>query len=341
MKARAWIPPLLGVLLVQLVLITWIWRDTGEPPALPSSPLLQFDPDKITRIQISGGTNTLDIERDGTDWVLPGNYDFPAGAFQVDRLLDALDGLRPGVAVATTADAAKRFRVAPDDYERRIRLFVADQQLAELYVGEAAGPRRVYGRVGGQTLIYPLTFDAFQAETRPDAWTDKTWLHRDMGDIKAIALPGIALTRDGDGWQLAGLADGEQTDQEKADELVSRLADLNFMAVVGRTDEPPPGKPLFDAKLTLTGDKMVTYHFVDPGQGGDPLLSVSDGPFVFRIASFVVKPLHNARRDQLVIAEPAVLPVPPLQPQTDPDDVDITPVPATPPKETAEPAPLS
>ncbi len=321
MRSSRAIPLLLLLLIAQVALTVWLWRGSAAAPPLPTMPLLQLDRSAVTRIEINGAGQTLDILRQADQWVLPAKGGFPAGAAQVDHLLQSLKNLQPGFAVATSADAATRFRVAEDRYERRIRLFSDDRELVTLYLGDAAGPRRVFGRVKGRQAIYPLTFDAYQAEPRVEAWTDKTWLHRDPADIKSVKLGDIVLARDGDGWQLAGLADGERTDQDKAWALVSRLTDLNFMAVVGKVDKVPEGASLFDAQLTLTGDIIVTYRFTDPGQGGDPLLRLSDRDFVLRIASFTVKPLQETTRAQLVVAAP----VPPLVPDPKTHQTPFTP----------------
>jgi hypothetical protein len=125
-----------------------------------------------------------------------------------------------------------------------------------------------------------------------------------VADITSLRIGDIRLERDGDGWRLADLAEGEVTDQDAAAALVARLAGLNFMAVVGGGKSLPSGKPLLDAELTLSGGVTVQYRFVDPGQQGDPLLWVSDRDHVLRIASFTFQPLAAASRAQLLVSRP-------------------------------------
>lgn len=298
MRVQPLLPWLTGLLIVQVLLAVWLWRGDTQP-ALPAGSLLGFDGAAVDGIEISDGERALKLVRTGEGWVLPALFDFPAAGFRVDGLLAELAVLKPGLAVATSAAAAKRFRVADEGFERRVRLLAGDAVAAELYVGDAAGPRRAYGRVGGETAIYPLAFTTFQAAVNVDDWTDKTLLHRDPATIAGITLGDIHLERDGDAWLLADLAEGETTDADAAAGLVSRLANLDFAGVHGPA-KLPQGKLLLSVALTLSDGTQVDYRFVDPGQQGDPLLEVSDRDFVLRIASYVFQSIGEVTRDKLV-----------------------------------------
>ena len=299
MKVQRWIPVLVALLAVQLLLGLWLWS-AGEEATPARSKLLAFDHKAVDVIEISDGAGrTLWLNKTAEGWRLPGHFDFPAAAFRVDALLDRLAGLRPGLAVATSAEAAGRFRVAKDGFERRIRLLAGDKVLAELYLGDAAGPRYAYGRAAGETAIHQLAFTAPDADTGAGEWTDKTYLHRDTEGLVRVTVGDIRLERQGDAWKPAGLAEGEQSDADAAAALVQHLATLNFMAVAGRKEPPPKGKPLLDAQLVYQDGRQVDFRFIDPGQGGDPLLLVSDRDHVLRIGSYAVKPLLEAGREAL------------------------------------------
>ena len=311
MRLQRLIPWLIVLLVAQLALTLLLWRDDAGQLPVAAGPLLSFDRAAVDGIEISDGKQTLQLRKVGDHWVLPDVFDFPAAGFRVGGLLDELGALRSGLPVATSAASARRFRVAGDGFERRLRLMQGDTELAVLYLGDAAGPRRAYGRAGGDTAIYPLDFTAFQADATHDGWTDKTLLHREVAEITALRIGDIQLERDGGGWKLAGLAEGERTDQDAAAALVARLAGLDFMAVLGPVEAAPAGSALLDAELTLGDGKRVQYRFTDPGQGGDPLLRVSDRDHVLRIGSHVFAPLKAAGRDSLVShadAVPAELP---------------------------------
>jgi hypothetical protein len=300
MKTQRWIPALAVLLAVQLLLGLWLWSP-GEQAARARTGLLAFDRQAVDAVEISDGEGrTQHLEKTADGWRLPGHFDFPASAFRVDGLLDSLADLRPGLAVATSAEAAGRFRVAEESFERRIRLLAGGKTLAELYLGDAAGPRRAYGRAAGDTAIYPLALTAFDAGTGAGEWTDKAYLHRDTAELSRVTVGDITLQRDSDAWVLTDLAEGEQTDADAAAELVRGLTQLNFMAVIGPKDNPPGGTSLLDAQLVYADGRQVDYHFLDPGQEGDPLLLVSDRDHVLRIGSYAVKPLLEASRKTLL-----------------------------------------
>lgn len=295
---------LIGGLTLLLLVQLWLgwWLASGGEQATPlRAELLGFEVAAVDQIEISdadGRTLLLQHRQDG--WQLPGDHGFPAAPFRVAALLQQLAGLRPGLAVATSGEAAKHFRVAGDAFERRIRLLAGGEELAVLYLGDAAGPRRAYGRAAGDVAIYPVEFTAFDAGTAAGEWTDKAYLHRDTGELTAVVLGDLVLQRVGDDWQLAGLGEGEMPGTAAAGELVERLTGLDFMAVHGRKAAVPAGKPLLDAQLRYVDGTRVDYRFIDPGQDGDPLLVASDRDHVLRIASYVLKPLLQVRREDLL-----------------------------------------
>lgn len=299
-KAENLFPVLVLLLVAQLLLAFWLAgpADVGEGR---DARLLAFDKAAVDAIEIRDAEGkTLLLQHAADGWRLPGHYDFPVAAFRVQSLLDSLSGLRRGLAVATSAEAAKRFHVSEDGFERRIRLLRGETELAVLYLGDAAGPRRAYGRVGGEEVIYPLAITTFDAGSGAGEWTDKSYLHRDARDLEKVGVGGLELYRAGDGWRLADLAEAERMDGKAADELVRRLTQLNFMSVVGMKDAPPKGRPLLHAQLVFADGREVDYRFTDPGRGGDPLLTLSDRDHVLRIGSYAVKPLLQASRDKLL-----------------------------------------
>jgi hypothetical protein len=255
----------------------------------------------VTEIDLRDGDGgTVRLLRQEGGWRLPDHHGFPAAGFRVDALLDRLAGLRPGLAVATSAEAAVRFRVAADGFERRIRLLAGSGELAVLYLGDAAGPRRTYARAGGDEAIYPIEFTGFEAGTAAGEWTDKGYLDREVAGLMSVTLGELRLQRVGDDWQLADLAEGELPDTGAAGDLVRRLTGLTFMAVQGRKPVVPAGTTRLQVQLRYADGTQVDYRFIDPGQAGDPLLWVSDRDHVLRIASYTVDPLLALQRADLL-----------------------------------------
>ena len=61
-------------------------------------------------------------------------------------------------------------------------------------------------------------------------WTPKT--------IQQLTHRGLTLERTDDGWRLADLAEGEEQDPEAIEDLVRRLASIDFLGVLAEDDQP-------------------------------------------------------------------------------------------------------
>lgn len=300
LKRQYRLSALLLLLVAQLLLAVWLAWPAGDRGGRDAR-LLPFDKAAVDAIEIRDGQGkTVRLQRTAAGWRLPGHFDFPVAAFRVRSLLDSLAGLQRGLAVATSAEAARRFHVSADGFERRIRLLKGDAELAVLYLGDAAGPRRAYGRASADAAIYPLAITAFDAGAGAGEWTDKTYLHRDPKALARVRVAGVELVGDAGRWQLADLAGDEQTDSQAAAELVQRLAKLDFMAVSGTRPATPQGDEILRVQLGFADGRVVDYRFMDPGQGGDPLLWASDRDHVLRIGSYAVKPLLEMTRAKLL-----------------------------------------
>lgn len=293
--------PLLVVLLVVQLLLAWWLALPADRGVQAQARLLDFDIAVVNQIDIADGERREVVLKMGDDgWYLPGHFDFPVPAERVADLLQQLAGLKPTLAVATSLEAADRFRVSEKVHERRIRLLAGDQLQAEFYLGDAAGPRRAYVRVAGEPAIYPVDFTALDAPAHVGGWTEKSYLYQPAEGLEQVSVGPLILKRVKDAWQLADLAADEHMDATKADALVQRLLNLNFMAVAGKAADLPEGETVLTAQLVYGDGRTVDYRFTDPGQQGDPLLRVTGLAHVLRIGSYAVDPLKQLQRQDLL-----------------------------------------
>lgn len=163
----------------------------------PDAELVALDTEAVDRIRIEGADDAEVVLARGDDdgWVLPNENGFPASDMNVSRLLDSLSGLQRGFAVATSANARSRLRVAEDDFERRLTFFDGDNELATLYLGTSAGANQAHARTAEDDAVYLVDFGAFNAPASSSDWQDKTTLRVPRDEIDAIRVAGLTLNR--------------------------------------------------------------------------------------------------------------------------------------------------
>ena len=135
---------------LQLVLALILWAGGPDYTAFKAKePLLSFDPAKVDRIEIAeNGANSAALVKEDGKWVIPSSAGFPADGAKVSGLLAKLAGLKKGWPVASSADAAKRFKVATDAYERQIVLKSGGATVGELLLGTSPNFKAVNARAG-------------------------------------------------------------------------------------------------------------------------------------------------------------------------------------------------
>src|SRR5579871_4536914 len=132
-------------------------------------PLLAFDAASVDAIDIDETNgSSVTLVKTGGQWTVPDFAGFPADAGRVTTLLDKLGGLKKGWPVATTADAARRFKVTDDFHERRIVLKSNGKEVAQLLVGTSPSFRQTYARTASDSKVYSIAFATYDAGDRPE-----------------------------------------------------------------------------------------------------------------------------------------------------------------------------
>ena len=200
---------LAALLLAQLALATFLFMRGSDFGAVrPDAPLITFDPAAVDRVTIQDGSGAQVelVKRDG-QWRLTGHFDFPASASKVEALLKDLQGLRTRLPVSTSPEAFARFKVAADQFERRVDLRQDDQELAALYLGDSPGFKRLFARDGQGEAVFEVAYAAHQAGAQANDWTDKGLFALTSDQIAGLNLNGMVLTK-----TKAG--NGDQKDDE-------------------------------------------------------------------------------------------------------------------------------
>ncbi|MCF7992990.1 MAG: DUF4340 domain-containing protein [Thiohalocapsa sp.] len=308
----------LGALLgVQLLLAAVAGSGGGMEPAAVDAPLLAFEPEDITALEITDaeGAETVLLSRAGDGWVLSALGDFPADGDKVDTLLQSLAELNRPLPAATSADARARFKVADDDFERRLTLRAGNKDVASLIAGDSPGFRRLFARIDGGDAIYDLKLALFDLSNAAGDWMQRDRLQIDQQRITGIAAGDWSLTKDGENWTLDG--SDKAPDADMVDQAVQAVAFLGYDSVLGTEDKPEYGQsePVLRVDVTLDGGETRVYSISrqmagdasgsDSGEGAAEgaatyVLKSDDSPYYFALQAYMLDGLLDLDRAKLL-----------------------------------------
>jgi hypothetical protein len=295
-----------GVLALQLVLaLALTFSGTDYAAYKADEPLLAFDNDKVDQIVIDEtGANSVTLKKHDGQWLIPAMADFPAEQARVTGLLDKIGALKKGWPVATTSDAAKRFKVAAEDHERRIVLKSGDQELATLLIGSSPTYRQAHVRTASADEIYSAEISAYEAGARGEEWVDKTYLDIPQDKIASISIGDVVLEQKDGKFTLAGLSADQKAKPAELPPIVSAVTNPSFDVVQGKGKDALAKLEAADFEVTVkrTEGEPVILKYKKEGDGGAYLFASSAHPYVFRVAASTIKPLADAKREKLIEA---------------------------------------
>lgn len=311
---------LIALLLIQLVAALVLAGRAMDQQAA-DDPLLAFAPAQVTRIQIQGAAQTLELERRADAWVLPALEDFPANSEKVDQLLQRLTGLARPLPVGTSPETRERLRVAETNAETRLILAGNEGELASLLFGDSPGFRRLYARLAGEPEVYDLPLASFEIASDSSDWIRRDKLRLEAEAIERIQADGPtggwALTRIDGGWRLddhgevaasGADADAQQAlDPEAINALLSRIAHLSYQGVRTAASETgasaTPAEPVLSLAIGLTdGEQLSRTIFAD--DDGGYLLETGAEPLRYVLSEYDLDGLLGLEPESL-IAEPS------------------------------------
>jgi hypothetical protein len=300
----------LALVFVSAVVLTSY--ESGQRDAKKGSMMFALEASEVDSITIEGPDyGTTDLLRKGEGWVLPDLGDFPADRRKVEEMLQRLLAIREDFPTESDPEALTRFKLADDDFERRITLSGADKTLATLYLGSPEGPRQSHARRNGEDTAYAVAFGLFDAPADSDDWTDKGVLQLAEADITGIQVNGLhivaAITADSEGrWLLEDADPSTSLDQKAAGRLTERLAGLLVEQVLSREAEPGDGldAPELRLSVTLKDSSRVDYRLARAGMTGLYTLKASTRPEYFRLSGYVAHQLIEAARREVLLVKP-------------------------------------
>jgi hypothetical protein len=328
---------LAGLLVLQLALAGLLSIRTdplrGTAPGLPllPGPVAAADHVVIESKSAPGEapeTTRVELTRHDKVWTIDNYFNAPATASQVDTMLGRIAGLKRGLPVATTPAALPRFRVADEDYSRRLTLAQAGKSLGTVYFGTSAGAHSVDARSSEDRAVYSVDYATYEIPVLPGDWFDGGLLGRRLEDLHAIdidtadhhplrleRLPGKETGKDAGKdaapalWQGNPLPPGQTVEATHAEDLARALTGIHVDAILG-TDAKPEWQqthPLITWTLSGADQHTETWTLSKPDGNVDlRVLKSSAHPWYFSISSTAATSLLTASgRAQLLTAAKA------------------------------------
>ncbi len=284
---------LTGVLSLQVVLIILplVFGNTNAEP-FKATALFNFNQKQLDKIIISDLQAEVVIEKISGKWVLPKLNHLSANANEVDALINRLVSLRTKWPVATTVSSHQRFEVSEDAFRRKLELFSNDTSLGVLFLGTSPGFKKSHLRMAGNTEIFALELNAYDAPVSADEWLDKMIIATQA--ITRIKSSEFELIKKNDLWEFNNADNGEIVDLDQANTLNSAFATLRVMGVA---DDAPKMQGGDVVTLEVSSDKILRYQLLE--SKGDHYIKRSDIDPIFRLNEHVFKRLTEADKVSL------------------------------------------
>jgi hypothetical protein len=277
-----------ALLVVQLVLVAVaLMIPLGDDDSAPQ--LLAFTPDKIDRLDIHDGSEEVVIRSAASGWRVA---DIQADADKVSDILEKLAGIDAPWPVATSSASAARFEVSAEDYQRRVRLYSAGEQIAEVFLGTSPGYERVHARRSDSDEVFSVPLSNYELSTDVDSWMDKTVLAMDAPPTRIelhnlMAEKTELLESVDEGW----LYNGAAADQDAAGIYANRFTSLRVLGLASPAVEGAEA-PTAIGKLQVSNDTEQSMLVISrQGEEDDYFITVQDTDVSYRLATYIAEQL--------------------------------------------------
>lgn len=305
---------LIAALVIQAILIAWVYWPRGSASGDESQPLLaELEvADLETLIIEDDNQQRLKLEKKDGTWVLADSGDFPAQESTITALLEKLIAIDTGRLVTQTDTSHKRLQVSRDDFVRRIDLETTEGDRYTLYLGSSPSYGSTHIRLEGQSETY-LTdqIDTWSVNATANSWVNATYLQVPDEELTSITLRNAngewTIEKDLDGnWTLLGLAEDEELNPTGIQSMVNQASTLTLLEPLGKEEEAVYGLDEPKALVVLqTTDQEISYVVGTKYlEDNSYVVKSSNSPFFVRVNEYSVKGLIEKTRDDFLTLPP-------------------------------------
>ncbi|MFY8297908.1 DUF4340 domain-containing protein [Pseudoalteromonas sp. SS15] len=196
--------------------------------------LLSLEQHAISEITLQEGDNDkpLTLVKNGGNWHLAEYPNLPLLNYKVSALTDTLINSKVNWPVSRTQASHERFKVADDNFEKRITYKLGDDEV-EVLLGESPSFKKLYARNGDNNDVFTIEFSGYQLSLDKNDWLNKSLLS--VKDISEISQAGLAFEKA----QVQQDADLDEHTESVKNESVDKnavLADIINANASSKTD---------------------------------------------------------------------------------------------------------
>jgi hypothetical protein len=316
---------LAGVLLLQLVLVGWMfWPRKATTAGAGKSLFPGIEADRIVKLIVHDAQGeSVELARQPSGWVLSGADDFPCTQDKVSTFLTKLLALKTDRMVTQTSSSHKQLKVADGAFERLVEFELTDGTSHKLYLGTSAGTQSSHMRADTANEVYlSQNLSAYEVGAYATAWIDANYLSVPQDQIAVLTLENangrLQFTRiSTDTWTLLGLGAAEKVDQNQVLSLVSRASSVSMDKPLGKQDKPEYGlgKPSAVVTLQTQGEQGKTYTLsvgAKDATDSSYVVKSSESAYYVRVSEWTVTDLVEKARSGVLQQPPT--PEPTLAP---------------------------
>ncbi len=227
------IPILSGLLLLQLVFAGVLFStDSDQGGNDESKFLVNINSNELSQIKIIDSDAQLVFSNLGSKWRLEGYPELELLNNKVKSLTEDLSSTKVTWPITRTHSSHERFKVASDQFEKKVVFSDKDGNEQTLLLGNAPNFKQLYVRNVNQDDVFSIEYSNYQLSTDADDWLDKSLLA--INDISKISHAAINLEKGNDNWQVAPpstLADQQTIDTTSIENFVNQLTTLSVSGI--------------------------------------------------------------------------------------------------------------
>lgn len=325
---------LAGILALQIVIAIVVFWPRGAVSGSQTAPLLpNFKTDEVVGLTITDRDgNTVELAKNGQDWVLPQRDNYPVVSSRVTDLLAKLGKIRTNRLITQTEGSHRQLQVAADDFNRKIEIKMKDGSTRTVYLGTSGGGSATHVRAGDQKEVY-LTGEVLSWDVNA---TESNWVETLFFTVPQTATLGITLQNaqgtfeferpNGEGeWTMKGLAPDEKLAQDSVQDLLFQVTSVRMEGPLGKTKQEQYGIDNPQAVITLKtkeSDQEKRYTLTigakleeepkspDEEKRSYYVLRSSESPYFVRVNEFFGNTLVGKKREDFLAQPPTPTPAP-------------------------------
>lgn len=303
----------LAIVIVALGLYLFLRSTDRTTYTLPELPAL--DTQAISKIEISRGDNTIDLERKGDTWrIEPGDY--PADASLVNRMVDDLVDLKVTALVSETRNYA-RYELG-EDKQIRVTAFQDGKAVRTFQIGKPADTlRHTHITLAEDPNVYHAQgnfrndFDQSVADLRdktvmafkPEDVTEFTVASTDRNfTLQKIPAPSPKEKKEDavvdedkpsgaePNWQTA---DGRSVDSEKVEQLLADVAGLKCRAYLTDQSKSDLSSPAYSIRIQAGSTSVLEVFEAEDDTASELTARSSLREEPFTLADFDIDALKD------------------------------------------------